>query len=342
MNATDQIAELLRDLAMVLPGDAFRQSNHTRAVSALISGTQATMSDAVAKACELIEGSTAPAIAGLNGLTIEAVREAVDLAERQRMKLLPAPLPDPVVARQPVTQTATLGHALACDLRVAFREDDGQRGGPVDQAITARVPNTLFVDGRDLDALLRLRLEARRRGAEVFTRTTGLSVKRVVVTLPADVDPRVAAQWHRVAVQVQEELRVCVLTVATPQAANVRGAVEVITWQTGLSCATGGVDFADGAPRPCAGQASLLRRGAVDLLIDTGATPVAADLAAHVSHRIRIGAEPDKSAAVSFVTPGLAPGLAARVMRFDGVILWLCDDPATAPADPVVELLRSL
>ncbi|MEX2216819.1 MAG: hypothetical protein WD768_22080 [Phycisphaeraceae bacterium] len=359
----DEIDAILNDVSLVL-GAPSRQGGAIRAqLTAMTDGKTVPLEFAIARAKQLIESSTAPAIVGLNGLTLEAVREAVALAERHRMKLLPMPLPDPIAARQTVMQTATLGHAMAADLQVK-RESTARlaidpppappwEGGEsevtpddladrIDAFITARVPNALFMPVDDLDAVLALRTKVRELGAKVFTDATALPVKRVIVLLPHDCDPRAVSQWHRLAVEVQQELRLAVLSLPSPDAGNIRGVLEVITWQTGLSCATGGVDFTDGSPRPCAGAVSLLARGAIDLVIDTGLRALPDALSNKVTHRIRIGPEPDAKAAVSFVTPGLSLGLAAQVMRFDGVMLWLGDDATGAQSDPAVELLRRI
>ena len=99
----------------------------------------------------------------------------------------------------------------------------------------------------------------------------------------------------------------------------------------------GGVSFADGSPRPSHPAQALLATGELDLVIDTG-LPY---LHAPDARRITIGQfEPE--ADLSLVTCGLAAGLAARVMRFDGVVLWLCDERAQAPADPAARLLAQL
>src|SRR5690606_21362661 len=97
-----------------------------------------------------------------------------------------------------------------------------------------------------------------------------------------------------------------------------------------------GIDFGDGAPRPCSHE---LPRGAdvvVEFIGDDATSQFSGDV-----RRITIGPA-NSSAEVSFVTPGLAVGLAAQVMRFDGIMLWLCDDPATAPPDPAADPLLQL
>ena len=345
-NSNDISAELRRDLSLVLP---VVERVKNAEITAYLAGREVSVEEAVSRAVELVKASIAPAIVGLNGLTLEAAREAVALAEKWRARLLPLPGGDVATGRMSVMQVATLGHAYSADLRVAFREEGARQANPVEEAIASRVPNTLFVKGDDLDALLRLRMAARANGASVITSMTALPVKKVVVVLPAGVDERVESQWHALAADLQKELRVSVIAapdVATPRAAgNSRGVLEVITWQTGLSCATGGVDFADGAPRPCADAVTLLSRGAVDVVMDAGLQLLELPLISSVKHRIRIGDALDAKADVCFVSPGLSVGLRARVMRFDGVTLWLCDDPtpgAGAVEDPVVRLLSRL
>jgi len=341
-------AELKQDLAMVLPTLRVAESAE---IKAFWFGEPIAVDQAMSQATSLLRESKAPAIIGLSGLTIEAMRETIALAESMRAMLLPWPfLPwpcgDVAAARQSIVQTATLGHAASADLRVAFRDDPTRQDSPIDQWITQRVPNTLFVDGADLEALLRLRAKVREQGAAVFTSMTALPVKSIVVTLPAGVDCRIESQWHALAADAQQKIRISVMTLPDLRAAgNQRGAMEVMTWQTGLSGAAGGITFADGAPRPCPGASELLELGAIDTALDTGLTPLPPVLTQRLRHRIRISAALDKSADLCFITPGLSPGLRAQVMRFDGTILWLCDDPSPksdAMDDPAIALISQL
>jgi hypothetical protein len=309
---------LRRDLALVLPGGEVRPYDGAETPAA-IEGRPVSIEDAVNHAAELIDASRAPAIVGLNGLTIEAIREAIALAEAMRGRLLPEGTGDPVVARQSVTQTATLGHVFASHMIVWVGCTGGD--GPVANAIAERQLLGGFVEA-DLPTVLKLRESLRQPEA------TGpfAQHKRVAVVLHQGTDPRVASQWHKLAADVQKKLRVCVFQLPHPDASNARGVIETVTWQTGLSPAFGGIDFGDGSPRACSANASL------DLVISAGAAG---------ETRITIG-PPDRRDLVSFSTPGLCAGLAARVMRCDGIVLWLCADPATAPPDPAVEVLRVL
>jgi hypothetical protein len=317
MTAATGNEALGRDLALVFPHGEVRAYGG-EPVQATIDGRVASVDDAVAHAGKLIDACRAPGIVGLNSLTIEAIREAIALAEAMRGKLLPEGTADPVASRQPVAQTATLGHVFASQMIVWVGCNGGD--GPIANAIAERQLLGGFVQA-DLASVLRFREELRKPDA------TGLlgAHKRVTVVLSHDADPRVVSQWHKLAAGMQKRVRVPVFQLPRPDAANARGVIETVTWQTGVSPAFGGVDFAEG-PRACSAGASL------DLVITAGAVDV---------DRITIG-PPEHRDAIAFTTPGLCTGLAARVMRCDGIVLWLCDDPATASADPAVELLRLL
>jgi transposase len=174
-----------------------------------------------------------------------------------------------------------------------------------------------------------------------------LQTRRAVMLLPSDADPRLLAQCDALAASVQNRVRLAVMPLPdAKRSLNTRGALELITWQTGLSCATGGIDFSDSAPRPSPPLHTLLDRQAIDLLIDCNYS--GDPLADHLNNttkrpaRITLGPTPDPTAEVSFITPGLVLGLSARVMRFDGIVLWLCDDPSSAPPDPTAQLLHDL
>ena len=176
---------------------------------------------------------------------------------------------------------------------------------------------------------------------------TLLRARRALFLLPADADARVVAQCDALAASLQNRVRLAVMTLPDAKhSLNRRGALELITWQTGLSCTSGGIDFSDSAPRPSPPLQKLLSRSAIDLLIDCHPNTNRLRDTTNRPQLITLGpsdpSRADQGAEVSFITPGLALGLAARVMRFDGIILWLCDDPASAPPDPVAQLLQDL
>ena len=321
---------LARDLAL-LPGlaDAWRDV----AVAAYEGAMPIDRGDAIAQAVECLRAAEAPAIIGLHQLTMEATRAAVLLAAALRGRLLPAARSLPLR----VEHAARIDEVLGADLviQVAFVEDRG----PIAAAVAAKGLPTIELDC-DLKKVLALRAHLRGEAAdEAATASATLirqaadmitAARRVGVMLSAGTDDRVVSQWHKLASDVQSKVRMSVLQLPADAAANERGAAEVVRWLTGLSITQAAVDFAGDEPRPCpAGQA--------DVLLDFSQTK-----AGVCERRIVVGPARDKSAALNFITPGPAMGLAARVMRCDGVMLWLCDDPSTAPPDPAVALLDQL
>ncbi|MCC7192201.1 MAG: hypothetical protein IT444_05400 [Phycisphaeraceae bacterium] len=281
-------------------------------------------SDILDKAVDLLSHSRAPAIVGLSNLSIEALREVIPLAERIRGRLLPLPtIGNRISTTQPVTESATLGHLFACDMIVWVGCDGGS--GPVAQRIAERQLLGAFVDS-SLDVVLRLRDDLTRNP------TAGPfgACKRVAVVLKPDCDPRVISQWHKLAAQIQSRTRLCVFSLpANSMGGNERGVIETITWQTGVSPIGGGIDFSDGNPRWCPPADVLLKRGAIDLILDT-------------STESRNQTDISRTIPRIAINGNAIPGTAAQVMRCDGIVLWLCDDPATAAPDPAVTFFATL
>ena len=317
---------LSRDLALVLP--AVRRVDRVT-MEASIAGRRAERAAAVAEAAGHLSRSVAPAFVGLGHLSIEAVREVVALAEMLGARLLPDRPVDPTASRRGVVRSATLGHVFGADRLLWV--GDGADQGPVAAAIAGRNIVAEQLAG-DLPTVL-----ARRRAwgdapGELPDVLRGAA--RPVALLAAACDERVVAQWHHLAADVQRRTRLSVLVLPHPLAPpDHAGAASVVTWQTGLAFGPTGVDFGDGAPRPCPAGAAA---GSVDVVLDASGGTWPAPC------RIAVGRRVDDRADVAFVGPGLGIGLAARVMRFDGVVLWLCDDPDTAPADPTVALFAAL
>ncbi len=317
-----------------------------------IAGQAASFDDAINKAVELIDQSQAPLIAGLSELTIEAQRQAVGLAEKMRGRLIAHTEKAGSPCESSVIQSATLGEFRQIDLliRVQLTDDASQLcdhlvEGLGDLAI-------VDLDG-SLESVMALRqlLIGQSGQTEINAHSdTRLAlachaiqqVQRVAVALGPKLDTRVESQWHKLAASIQQRQRMAVLRFPPDRAANARGALEVVTWQTGLAPGNG-IDFSSGAPRP---MGSGLNFASCDLLISAGG-PCATEHDPLQDKNpnlkcIAIGPNIDTQAQVSFQTPGLVMGLAARVMRFDGIVLWLCPDPTSAPNDPAVQLLQDL
>ena len=309
---------LRRDLALVLPEVTVARST---TVQAYARGAPVALGEAVSAAGALLAASGAPVICGLSMLTLEAGRQIVALSRRTGAALLPwPPWASAAVTAGPI-HTATLGHVYGCDLVLEIGFDSDGAEHPIRAAIAERVPHVLRSDAGGADVQTQLRTG----GALALAQLVGRPVQRLAALLPAEAPPPVRRQWHEVAAECQQQLRLCVLVLPDLTiAGNQRGLSEVIAWQTGGLPVTGASDLA-----------------AADLLIEAGLAEVDLDRPPG-ARRICIGQRPDDAADLSFVTPGLALGLAARVMRCDGVVLWLCDDPAAAPPDPCVGLLARL
>ena len=296
---------LQRDLALVLPD--LHVAERT-AVQAMAKGKPITLDDAICQAAALIDAAESPVICGLTMLTIEAARQAVSLANIAGAKL--AIWPKPADAPK---HTATLGHVLACDLVIG----PSAQTHPIAAAVAQKVLDDVFMTMTpgSLDDL-HDRISA--NGQPI----AGRPVKRLAVLLPPDRQPQLTQRWDELAAKCQKQLRLCLfLLPRMTTAGNQRGVTELIAWQTGGLPPSGAQDIAG-----------------ADLLVELGLADVQMTRPSG-SKRICIGAQPDESADLSFTTPGLSPGLAARVMRCDGIVLWLCDAPATAPPDPCVDLL---
>ena len=294
-------------------------------VAGYVQGSAVELADAVGQAARLLGAAAAPAIIGLEYLTIEAARQAVLLAQTTRSQLFPHRPIGPVRARQAVTCTMTLDQARRCDvwIRVGAADDKlNQAEQYIGDGMNEAHPNKALVKAEPatLDVVLQHRAAAADDAGQWLRSALKPDARSVVVTLAHDGDARVVSQWHKLAADVQQHVRMAVIELAGPDAANARGADEVVTWMTGRSLA----------------DLSSRSSQSTDVAVTIG--PAAMD----APQRISIAGELDSGAPVSFVTPGLASGLAARVMRFDGAMLWLCSDPGNAPPDPAVQLLADL
>jgi hypothetical protein len=330
-DADNPTSPLERDLSLVIEPTWIAPG---AAVDARVAGRSVSIDEAIAHAGALLRGARSPAIIGLHSLSIEGVRAAVALGRRIGAKLLPWPATNAEPATRLVTQTGSLGHAFASDmiLWVGCRGTDT----PITRAVVSNQLLSAFLPA-ELETVLNLRrLLARTSETSPFG-----TAKKIIAVLAADADPRVVSQWHKLANQAQRRHRIAVLQLPAGGACNARGAAEAITWLTGVAPTRGGVDVGVHPPAGCADAQTLLAADAIDVAIDLRCDAAPPLFSPHVK-RITIGVSPDDSAAVSFAAPALALGVAARVMRFDGVVLWLCDDPANATPDLTAQLLHSL
>lgn len=302
--------------------------------SAQIAGVDAPLDRAVAQAVELLRSATAPALVGLNGLSIDGVRAAAQIARKSAGKWLPWPSGSPEPATRLVTQTMSLGHALASDLIVWV----GCSG--TDSAITRAIISDQLLSaflGPELSVVLNLR----RLLANTKEQSPFGSAKKIAVVVGANVDSRVVSQWHKLANESQKRHRIGVLQLPAAHAENSRGGFEAITWLAGVSPTRGGIDFANHPPIGCADAATQLSANAIDVALDFVSPNTRLPWPADVK-RIFMGERHDPAAAVSFQVPALALGVDASVMRFDGVTLRLSSDAETAVPDHAANILREM
>jgi len=264
-------------------------------VSAMVRGRPTDLPTAVAAAAELLRGAAAPAIVGLTGSTVEAVREAVALAETLRGLVCPWPT-DPTRAwglRSP-DLTRTLGAVRAyCDLIIFWRcdpththprhrqrwsgggmtvlihDDPAPDGLSLEAALTLRRSRET-----DVDLLLRLRLQLETGApvdgdaaalAELLSRSRAC---HVFVDPSSASNAIVMGQLQSLAAKLHGKVRMGVSVL--PGAVSGRTATEVLTWQTGFA---GPIDFADGAPRHRPGLLEadrVLREGRTDVVVEIG------------------------------------------------------------------------
>jgi hypothetical protein len=292
---------LLNDLSLVL-AEPYELSSAQ--IHASVHGQPVELNTAIERAAKMICDSSSPVITGIHMLTMQATRAAVDLARKMQGRVL-----QPETQSYSVQQTATLGHVMGCDFVIKPGPAQWAAEHPVAAAIAKRVLHSIFVPP-DLDTLLGLRAKVRQKGAAAICDITHCQVNRLAVVLPPECPFELVSQWHKLAADLQTQIRACVLRLPDmATAGNMRGAAEVVLWLTGLN---GQVDF---------GGSQI----ATDLQIDASENGV-----------IRVGND------IQFTTPGLAMGLHAHVMRFDGIVLRLCDDPEVGIPDPVVELFERI
>ena len=295
---------LRRDLALVLPELCVVE---TTSVEAFAKDKPIPLDDAVALAGELLDASSHPVLCGLTMLTIEAVRQATELSRTAGAGMVVWPESVAFGGPNAPRRTATLGHVFGCDLVLGPDVSGDVAAHPMVAAVAARTRHEACATA-DVETV---------SGAREMVRAAG-SVERLAVLLPPDCDLEVISRWDELAA----ECRAYVFLLPDMRTAgNQRGATEAIAWRTGRV--------------PADGEHTI---AGADLLVEAGLADV--ELARPAgAQRICIGRDRDESANVSFVAPGLALGLSARVMRCDGVVLWLCDDPTTSPPDPCVDLL---
>lgn len=299
---------------------------------------------------ELLTRATAPAFVFPQTLTIEACREAIALMELVRGYIM---LGDEPAWINPVSQRCTLGHALSCDTAI-WLGDHAAVPPELIWRLKARIPHH-FAMSDTLEAVLDLRQRCVNISFPSDLPAPLDQPQSVVVLIPPSCDPRVISQWDRLTNDLQPLVRIAVMPLPDlTRSLNFRGALETITWQTGIACSTGCVDFTQGFPQLGPSLDTLLQRVAIDALItaecDHLTLPKEGWRVRRLGTRSRprrypglfvtVKGKPNESVGVPI--PGIVPGLRAHVMRFDGVTLRLWNDRTPAFPDRAQLILQSL
>ncbi len=328
------------------------------AAAATVGGTPADVATAVARAAQLLRDARRPLVHGFAGATIEDARAAVALADRLGAIVATGALagPWPGAPAFPLRgfSSATLGEVRdRSQLVIVWREDPetthprllqrlgfGAGGSPtrdgprtlvvIDDRDTATARRAdLAVDwpeDRDVEALSELfeRFEDARHATVIYgaALATGLGGQRRELALH-ELVRRLSRGRH-------------VVTLSLPGTAGVRGAGDVLAWQTGYA---GTVDLVSGHPELLNLTEPLIAHERVDLALCVEDEPTGGVPTIVLSHR----AEPT-AAQVWIRTAPAGVAAAGTVHRLDGVPLTLHPPlQSTAPtsASVLADLMKA-
>jgi formylmethanofuran dehydrogenase subunit B len=341
--------------------------------AATIDGAAADVDTALARAAELLRDARRPLLHGFAGATVEDARAAVALADHLGALVttgtVTGPWPGAPAAPVRGASTATLGEIRdRSRLVVIWREDpvathprllqrlglpDGERTlVVVDDRDTDTAPRAdvrlQWPAERDLEALVTLHALARgvaSREGDGVAGPLGELLGRIGdvphVTFVYGAGLTDGAGGQRRALALFELVRALaderhVVTLALPSAAGIRGADDVLAWQTGYP---GAVDLAGGHPELVTATEPLLAAEAVDVAVRvegsaaSGLTGVA---------EIALGggpAAPDAAVHIRTAAAGVNAGGTAH--RLDGVPLTL-QAPGGGGAPTAADLLTRL
>jgi formylmethanofuran dehydrogenase subunit B len=317
---------------------------------ASVDGREATVEEAADAAAEILRQARAPLVYGLGGVSNEAQRQAVALAEAAGAIVDPAGAAGAGLAFQAIgSSTATFGEIRdRPQLVVAWRADPavtnprllgrlrlerGARGSrrlvvvDAQRTATAQEADAFVELGADhgFEALWALRafvadapLDRDRAGDlpldALGELTESLGSADHVAFLHGALDELDALALFSLVRDLSRERHAVTLSVRGD--GNARGAEDVLAWQTGFPAA---VSFARGFPRANPGElsaAALLERGEVDaaLVIGADVLPGLRELPTVV-----VGAEISHAARVAFATATAGIEVAGTAHRMDGV-----------------------
>jgi formylmethanofuran dehydrogenase subunit B len=320
-------------------GDAWF-AERTAAPSARIDGREATLDEGAQAAAAIMREARAPLVYGLGGVSIEAQRRAVALAEAIGAIVDPGGAAGAGLAFQAIgSSTATFGEIRdRAELVVVWRADP---------AVTnPRLLGRLRVQARTL-VVVDAQRTATAEGAGTFVELDAAddfealwALRALVAGAPLDRDrlgelavddlaQRLLGANHVAFLHgALDELTALALlslvrdlsrdrhavTLALRGDGNARGAEDVLAWQTGFPAA---VSFARGHPRANPGElsaAALLDRGEVDAALVIGCDALLPQL--HELPTVVVGGE---GGSVTFATAVEGIHVAGTAHRMDGV-----------------------
>lgn len=326
-------------------------------------GQEITVAEAIQEAAQFLRTAAMPGIFGLSETSLEAIREAVALAESLQAVIAPWPA-DPTRAwgQQAPDLARSWAEIRSCDVLLFWRADPLRTHPRLMERLTSRGARAVVLDAQGADNLtashghqtlrwpasldlsvvrsLRLHLEKGEplSGPAQPLTSILLDAKQIHLFLGSDTAPDgvIVGQWQFLAAHRLNKSRISISVL--PQTINGRATTEVLTWRTGFA---GPVRVANGKAvyGPSVGEAArLLAEGMVDVALCVG--PVPGNVHPRVL-RLAIGQQSNPQAEISFVIPGLSPLMDGHVQRADGILLRLAGESVGWP-DPTVALLAKL
>jgi formylmethanofuran dehydrogenase subunit B len=337
--------------------DRWGPTGHARdTLDATVAGLPADRETALARAAQLLRDARRPLVCGFADATIEAARAAVTLADRLGAIVATGPpaQPWPGAPAFPLrgSSSATLGEIRdRSQLVIVWHEDPEtthprllQRLGFGPEGSPTRVdgPRTLVVvDDRDTATVRRADVVLdwpQDRDvevlAELFERFD--SARHATIVYGAALASGAGGQRRELA--LHELVRRLshgrhVVTLSLPGTAGIRGAGDVLAWQTGYS---GTVDLAPGHPRLLTLTEPLIEHELIDLALCVDDDPSGGVPTIVLSHR----AEPaDAEVWIRTAPAGFAA--VGTVHRLDGVPLTL-SPPLRSTAPTAASVLAGL
>jgi formylmethanofuran dehydrogenase subunit B len=361
-------------------GEAWLRSLGPLATCAQLRGKAASIDDAIDAAVKQISGSRAPAVLGLHGLTVEAMREAVALARTIEAPLFPCPSISGAALRSGIDApecTATLGEVRNTADLILFWRADPDRTHPrhlerysFEPPLLGGGKRVLVVAGAGADNV------TARRAAETISLPAEearfeadlMVVRGLRLLLERGTDPHLDARAAQATASLRRRIEAsrhahiflgggAASSPALWNAFNLLAArarekhritISALPAPGNLRGALEVLTWSTGSARPLTTSERLLENDGADLILALGMDPTALPAETRKGYdraqRVVVSGIDDPAAAVAIRVPGLDPRLAATVARSDGILLTLDGRSASAASrtDPAVGVIAKL